>query len=74
MCVCVGIGCRCYYLTRDFSISRALLRVSLDPPHYNARPLCSFDNDSLGNDGVNCAAFVKTLMVEKDITEGKAVA
>ena len=35
---------------------------------------CSFDNNSLGNHGDNCASFNKAAMVEKGIVEGKALA
>ena len=42
---------------------------ALAPPHRR-----SFDNNSLGNHGDNCASFQKTMMVEREIKEGKAKA
>ena len=55
------------YLGRDENIWTIVHRRL---PHL----FSSFDNNSLGNHGDNCASFVKSLMVETDILAGKAMA
>ena len=39
---------------------------------YSTLGVCSFDNNSLGNHGDNCASFQKSMMIERDLKQGSA--
>lgn len=52
--------------------------ASLTFPNHAPLPapflLRSFDNNSLGNHGDNCASFQKSMITEREIKQGKAKA